>query len=349
MRVVTCSLSLMLTMAFSASANAQVELPRPVPAAKLSQQVGLTEIAIDYECPAAKSRKIWGGVVPFGELWTIGPGGASKVRFTKDVTVADRVVPAGTYWLLAIPTATTWTVMLNKSPDPIASARDYKPELDVVRLKVTPKATPRRERLMFTFSDLTDDRASLDLEWDSLRVSVPIQVNTTQQVLSSINGLDGAWRSFANAARYMLEKKKDYDAGLKYIDQALALKDDWYSMWVKGALLAAKGDFGSARDWAVKAHDLAAQVGNGAPLEADLDKSIADWTRKSGRPAKELQPLTKVDADSPKKVSLTKSEDSATPTTPPAFTAKPTAERATAPASPVDDPPVLRRARLRHR
>ena len=74
---------------------------------------------------------------------------------------------------------------------------------------------------------------------------------------AAINGLDGTWRSFANAARYMLETKKDYDAGLKYIDESLLLKDDWYGMWVKGHLLAAKGDFGAARYWAERARALA--------------------------------------------------------------------------------------------
>ena len=67
-----------------------------------------------------------------------------------------------------------------------------------------------------------------------LRVSIPIAVNTSQQVLSGIADLDSAWRSYANAARYMLETKKDYDAGLKYADQSLALKEDWYTLLDQG-------------------------------------------------------------------------------------------------------------------
>jgi hypothetical protein len=329
---------------FSAVAIAEVELPRSVPSAKLTQQVGLTEIAVEYECPAVKGRKIWGGVVPLGEVWAAGPGAATRIKFSKDVTIGDKAVPAGSYWLLAMPTKTTWTFVINKSPDAIASARDYKSELDVARIQVSPKPTQRHERLMFSFSELTDDRASLDLEWETVRLPIPIQVNTTQQVLASINGLDSTWRSFANAARYMLEKKKDYDAGLKYIDQALALKDDWYSMWVKGALLAAKGDFAAARDWGVKAHDLAEQVGNGHALEADLNKSIAEWTRKGGLPSRDSQPLTKVGGDAPKKAAA---DVGGSLVTPPAF--KAASGRDPGPIAPIDDPPILRRARLRRR
>jgi hypothetical protein len=353
MRASALSLSLTLlgsVALWSTAARAQVvELPRSVPGAKVSQQVGLTEIGVDYDCPAVKGRKIWGGVVPFGQVWVAGANIGTRIKFSKDVSIGDRVVPAGSYWLLATPAKDAWTIAINKSPDPVASARDYKPELDVARVKVAPKATTRRERLTYTFSELTDDRASLDLEWDALRVSLPIQVNTSQQVQAAINGLETTWRSYANAARYMLETKKDYDAGLRFIDQALALKDDWYSMWVKGALLAAKGDFGSAREWAEKAHTLAQQVGNAGSLEPELKKSIADWGRRSGRPEKEAVALPKL----PKMEQKMDGDDATKsasvqppPTSPPAF--KSALDTDTAPGVPLSDPPVMRRARLRH-
>jgi hypothetical protein len=350
MRALTLSLSLALAAALSASlaspAFAQVELPRAVPGAKVSQQVGLTEIGVDYDCPAVKGRKIWGGVVPYGQVWVMGSSTATKLKISRDVTIGDRLVPAGNYWLLAVPGKDAWTIVVNKSPDPVVSAASYKPELDVARVKVAPKATTRRERLMYTFSDLTDDRASLDLEWDTVRVSLPIQVNTSQQVQAAISGLENTWRSYANAARYMLETKRDYDAGLKYIDQALALKDDWYSMWVKGALLAAKGDFGSAHDWAEKAHTLALQVGNAGALEPELNKSIADWGRRSGRTGKEIVTLPKLGEDPSTKVASAPMVPT-TPTTPPSF--KAAAEVETPPGAPLGDAPVTRRARLRHR
>jgi hypothetical protein len=341
-----------LTLLLAASsparvASAQVELPRSVPTAKISQQVGLTDIGVDYDCPAAKGRKIFGGVVPFGQIWVMSSGSAARIKFSKDVTIGDRLVPAGSYQLLALPTKDAWTVVINKSPDPVVSSSGYKPELDVARVKVTPKATARRERLTYSFSDISDDRASLDLEWDTQRVSLPIQVNTSQQVQAAINGLDGVWRSYANAARYMLETKKDYDAGLRYIDQALALKDDWYSMWVKGALLAAKGDFGSAHDWAEKAHTLALQVGNAGALEPELKKSIADWGRRSGRPEKEAVALPKLPKMEGDEVPAKSASVQQPPVSPPAF--KAATDTDTVPGVPLTDPPVMRRARLRHR
>jgi Protein of unknown function (DUF2911) len=269
----------------AAGPASELELPRIVPGAKLTQQVGLTEISIEYDCAAVRGRKIWGGLVPYDHPWTIGANPAAKLRFTKDVTIGDKLVPAGTYWLLATPGKTSWTFMINKSADVVATAADYKPDLDVARVKVAVKPAPHRERITFLFSDLSDERASLDLEWDNVRASLPIAANTKQQIEAAIGGLDDTWRAFANAARYMLETKKDYDAGLRYIDQSLALqalehKQDWYSLWIKGALYAAKGDFVQAHDLAQNAYDLAKQSGGSFYLEPDLAKAIVDWGKR---------------------------------------------------------------------
>src|SRR5262249_62129157 len=82
----------------------QLQLPRPSPQAKLSQTVGLTEISIEYSSPGVKGRKIWGALVPFGQLWRAGANQATKVTFSKDGTVGDTPVPAGSYAFFAIPT-----------------------------------------------------------------------------------------------------------------------------------------------------------------------------------------------------------------------------------------------------
>ena len=54
----------------------------------------------------------------------------------------------------------------------------------------------------------------------------------------------------------MLETKKDYDTGLKYVDQSLALKEDWFNLWIKAELLAAKGNTKEARATGERAYDL---------------------------------------------------------------------------------------------
>ena len=101
---------------------------------------------------------------------------ATKVTFSRDVTFAGKPVPAGTYAFFVIPTKGAWTVILNKKADQAGTGRDYKEADDLLRVQVTPKAAPFRERLAYLVTDFTDDKASLDLEWEKLRLAIPITV-----------------------------------------------------------------------------------------------------------------------------------------------------------------------------
>jgi len=264
-----------------APARAEFELPRENPPAKVSQQVGLTDLAVEYNSPAVKGRKIWGAVVAYDRPWSISAANQpTMIRFGRDVMIGDHILPAGGYRLYAVPSHNTWTLVLSKSAERNGLPRDGKLEADAVAVQVTPVAIPHRERLTFFFSNFDDEKASLDLEWEKLRVTLPLSVRTSQQVMANINGLDEAWRSYANAARYMLESKKDFDTGLRYINQSLALKEDWYSYWIKGALYAAKGDFSNAVEQGDKAYQLGSQLGDAFTLETELRRALNDWRRR---------------------------------------------------------------------
>jgi hypothetical protein len=261
-------------------AHADLELPRPSPTAKITQQVGLTEISVEYSSPAVKGRKIWDGLVPYDKMWRTVANTATKITFSKDVTFADKPVPAGTYALFTIPTKGAWTVILNKKADQPGTAAEYKADLDLLRVQLTPTAAPFRERMAFIFSNMTDDKATLDLEWEKLRLSIPIGVATAQQALANItSAVDKGWRVYANSARYMLETKKDYETGLKYIDTSLGLKEDWFNVWIKAQLLAAKGDVKGAVATGEKAEALGEKNSNFF-LAADVKKGLAEWKKK---------------------------------------------------------------------
>jgi hypothetical protein len=270
-----------LAVAAPAVGMINLELPRESPVGRVSQQVGLTEISVEYGSPAVKGRKIWGALVPYDKLWSLGSYQATQIKFSRDVIVGDKPVPAGTYALFAIPAKTAWTLVLNKNADQLGNGHDYHPELDVARVQVRPKTAPLRERLGFVFSGFTDDEASLELAWEKLSLSIPIHVNTTQQVLSNISALDNTWRAYANAARYMLETKKDYDTGLRYIDQSVSLREDWYNLWIKALLLAAKANYKDAEAAGERAFELGLKAGDTFFPEAEIKKALSDWGQKS--------------------------------------------------------------------
>jgi tetratricopeptide (TPR) repeat protein len=259
----------------------EIELPRESPVGRVSQQVGLTEIAVEYASPAVRGRKIWGSLVPFDRLWSMGSYQATKVRFSRPVVIGDKPVPAGTYAMFVIPGKSQWTVIFNKNAEQLGSGRDYHPEQDVARVVVKPRAVAHREHLAFAIPEFSDDGATLELSWDKLAVSVPIRVETTKEVLNDISQLDNTWRAYANAARYMLETRKDYDAGLRYADQSLALKQDWYNAWIKALLLGAKGNYKEAHAAAEQALELGLKSGDPLFPETEIRQSATDWGNKS--------------------------------------------------------------------
>jgi hypothetical protein len=274
--------SLVLSAAFllPSGARAQLDLPRPSPNARVYQRVGLTDVTIDYSSPGVKGRKIWGALVPFDKQWRAGANTATKITLSGPATICGKDAPAGTFSLFFIPAQKDWTLIINKNADLWGTAAEYDQSLDVLRCAVKTSASPMRERMIFVFSNTTDETSSLDLEWEKLKVSIPIKVATGDQALANIKNTTGnAWRIFANAARYMLDTKKDYDAGLGLIDKSLSLNEDWYNVWVKASLLAAKGNYKDAYALADKANELG-KKSQQFFAEADVKKALAEWKNK---------------------------------------------------------------------
>ncbi len=215
-------------------------------------------------------------------MWRAGANTATKVTFSRDVVFAGKPLPAGTYAFFVIPGKSAWTVILNKKADQPGTGVGYNQADDVLRVSIAPKSAPMRERLAYLVTDFTDDKASLDLEWEKVRLSIPIGLDTAKQAQTAIDGaIDNVWRTYANAARYMLETKKDTATGMKLIDQSLALKEDWFNLWIKAELQAAQGHYADARTTGQKAYDL----GTKSPmffLQDEIKKTLGEWKNKKG-------------------------------------------------------------------
>jgi Protein of unknown function (DUF2911) len=278
MRNVALGSVLALALTFPAAAQ-QLRLPAPSPAAKVSQEVGVTDISVEYSSPAVKGRKVWGELVPMDQVWRSGANAATKVTFSRDVTFGGKPVPAGTYALVTVPSAKGWTVALNKELG-LWTGKQYDAKDDVVRVSATTAAVPHRERLAYIFSDTTDDGTRLDLEWEKLRISVPVKVDTRAQALASIQGATGGtWRVHANAARYLSETQKDHDAALQQADTAVALNPNWYTQWTRAEILARKGQYAEARKSAQAAWDLGQKEQNFF-FKDQVSKALAEWKAK---------------------------------------------------------------------
>lgn len=267
-------------LSLATPASAQLKLPSASPAAKVMQEVGVTEISIDYSSPGVKGRPIWGALVPWDQPWRTGANLATKITFSRDVTFGGKPVPAGTYSIVSFPSQKGWTVALNKELGLFSGGKPYSEKEDVVRVPAATSEIPNRERLAFIFSNTTEDGTSLDMEWEKLRVSVPIQVDTAAHAKANIqSALDGTWRAHANAARYIADTTKDYDTALKYANTSVAIQSTWYNQWIRADILARKGQYAEARKSAQIAWDLGNKDPNFFYRDA-VSKALTDWKGK---------------------------------------------------------------------
>lgn len=271
-----------LMLALPAHAQSALELPQPSPPASVKQRVGLTDFTVSYSSPGVKGRKIWGELVPYDELWRTGANAPTTLEASRDFDFGGTSVPAGTYSVFTIPGTKSWTFILNKNLK-VAATRGYDQKDDVARVTVTPEKVPARERMAFLFSDTTDNSTRLDLEWEKLRVSMPIRVDTNTQALGNIDkALGEAWRPHFTSARYLLDNGGDLTRALALIDQSIAIKETWWNHWVRAQVLAKQG---RAAD-AVAAAEKAQTLGRGDEVfegffKPQVAKAVEDWKKKS--------------------------------------------------------------------
>jgi hypothetical protein len=153
---------------------AQDKSKRPSPPAKAECEIAAGKtVTVDYSSPRMKGRKIFGGLVPFGEVWRAGANDATTFVTTADLMVGGKAVPAGSYTIFALPTANTWTLIISKKTGewgiPYPGEGD---DLLRVEMKVAKLPAPLEN---FTISfEKSGGGCAMHLDWETTRASVAI-------------------------------------------------------------------------------------------------------------------------------------------------------------------------------
>lgn len=139
--------------------------------------VGDTHITIKYHSPAVREMVIWGGLVPYGEVWVTGAHSATNIEFSKAIQVEETTIPKGKYAFFTIPGQDRWTLILNKNWEQHL-ADDYDQAEDVIRIEVTPDAEmPLAEQLTYTIEDKGEGSGAIRMSWEKLSVSLPFKTD----------------------------------------------------------------------------------------------------------------------------------------------------------------------------
>ena len=130
-------------------------------------------IKINYHSPGVRKRIIWGGLVPYDEVWVTGAHDATTLEIGKAFVVGGKEIPAGKYAVFTIPGKSEWTVIINKHWKQHL-ATEYDEKDDVVRLKIKPKKNTHTERLQYFLTDNKNGKTTIAVAWEKLKISFDI-------------------------------------------------------------------------------------------------------------------------------------------------------------------------------
>jgi hypothetical protein len=135
---------------------------------------GGAHVAVDYGRPFKRGRTVFGGIVPWGQVWRTGANAATGFTTTRDLVIGGTTVPAGKYTLWTLPTQTGWKLIVNSETGQWGT--EYKQERDFARIDMQTRklGTPVEE-----FTIRLEPQGSggvLRLQWDDLEAFVPVTV-----------------------------------------------------------------------------------------------------------------------------------------------------------------------------
>lgn len=132
-------------------------------------------IKINYHSPGVRKRIIWGGLVPYDEVWVTGAHDATTLEMPKPFVINGKEIPAGKYALFTIPGKKEWIVIINKNWKQHL-ATEYDEAEDIVRLKVKSKKNNHTERLQYFIEQDKGNGIRIAVAWEKTRIELPVTV-----------------------------------------------------------------------------------------------------------------------------------------------------------------------------
>jgi len=265
-RILLLTLSCISGLVVSAQ-TPRVNFPAASPACTIKQRVGLTDFEIAYSRPGVKGRVIFGGIVPWGQVWRTGANQATKITFNTPVKFEGTEIPAGTYALFTIPGENEWTVILNKNAAQWGSFQ-YDEKSDVARFKVRPVTLAESiETFTIEFNRLRDESAVLNLVWDKTVVPIHLEVDVASKVTPEIEAAMASPEKkqpgfYFQAATFYYNHNLDLKKALEWVNKGLEgeTRIAYELLHLKAQILAKQGDKEGAIAAAKQSSELATKA-----------------------------------------------------------------------------------------
>ena len=237
-----------LFLCFNLCYGQRLKTPTLSPFSKISQQVGLTDVTLQYSRPSAKGRIVFGELVPFDQVWRTGANAATKITFKEVAKIGGKTIQPGEYAIYTIPSKDLWTIIIysNTSLRSIAGGA-YKPSNDVFRFEITPKKINYVETFTCQFSKVKTNALMLDIVWENTLISIPIEVEVDKKIEAQMLNFmktpeNIPHRTYFEAAQYYSNNGKDLNDAISFIDSALEKSPENFRYGLLKAKIFAKMD-----------------------------------------------------------------------------------------------------------
>ena len=263
--------ALLVGSAATRAQSALLTLPRSSQHSRTTQRIGITDITIDYHRPLVGGRKVFGGLLAYGQVWRAGANENTIIEFSDPVTIEGQPLAKGIYGLHMIPGETSWVVIFSKNATSWGSFSYDKAE-DALRVTVKPQTIENEEALTYDFDNPKPDSAVVTMRWEKVAVPFRVEVNTPEIVEQSLrNQLRGRvqfeWAAWEEAANYLLDNKLSTEQAAKYADHSVELEDRFETEITKSRALTALG------------HNQEAQVARDKAISMATQQQVHDFGR----------------------------------------------------------------------
>ena len=165
-------IALLASMILTFASFAVAQRPSPAASAGCKLPDGKT-ITTAYSSPRMKGRKIYGGLVPYGQVWRTGANEATTFVTDSNLSIGGKDVPAGSYTLFTVPTEGKWTLIINKKTGEWGIPYKYEAdELARVEMETSKLPAPVED---FTIAYQPSSKGcTMDIDWETTRASVDI-------------------------------------------------------------------------------------------------------------------------------------------------------------------------------
>src|SRR5438874_175290 len=169
---VTLILLTLATITFAQEEKDKTKRPSPPAQTACKFSDGKT-ITVDYSSPRAKGRKIFGELVPYGQVWRTGANEATTFVTTAGISADGRDVPAGNYTIFTVPEQNKWTLIVNKKTGEWGIPYKYESE-ELVRIPMSVSKTSAPVENFTIRFDQGDNACTLNISWEETQASVKL-------------------------------------------------------------------------------------------------------------------------------------------------------------------------------